>query len=311
MKFDFTNFTEKVAELNRLNKSVHELSDLRWRTQNAEDIDRWGRAVAAWKEYSGFGEDIRFYFFENNTFLSALAAGEADAKTAVAAKAEPALAEEAPVAGNSSFDKLWTPVGKKSHLFICSFSASGNAEKELENGVFRLNYEQKNELMTLIEYIRMENSSLPRTDKRNLEPWDKSPYFSAIVAKRLELIIMMIIENSKKVRPVQNNKDVSLYNAIIKMLDKNISGQVSVPDIAKKFSISVSKLNKLFSSYAGCGVHTYHIKMKIQKAVKLLSNDIPANVISDMLGFNNPNYFSLTFKRETGFSPLNYKKRFM
>lgn len=209
------------------------------------------------------------------------------------------------------YHKLWTPVGKKSHLFICSFSASGNAEKELENGVFRLNYEQKSELMTLIEYIRMENSSLPRTNKRNLEPWDKSPYFSAIVTKRLELIIMMIIENSKKVRPVQNNKDVSLYNSIIKMLDKNISGQVSVPDIAKKFSISVSKLNKLFASYAGCGVHTYHIKMKIQKAVKLLSDGVPANVISDMLGFNNPNYFSLTFKRETGFSPLNYKKRFM
>ena len=80
MKFDFTNFTARVAELNRLHKLVHESGELRWRTQNAEDIDRWGRAVAAWKEYSGFGEDIKFYFFENNTFLSALAAGEADAK---------------------------------------------------------------------------------------------------------------------------------------------------------------------------------------------------------------------------------------
>jgi AraC-like DNA-binding protein len=209
------------------------------------------------------------------------------------------------------YHKLWTPVGKESHLFICSFSASGSAAEELENGVFRLNYEQRNELINLIEYIRMENSDLPRTNKRDLEPWDKSPYFSAIVAKRLELIMMMIIENSKRVRPVQDNKDVKLYNFIIKHLEKNIANQISVPDIADKFSISVSKLNKLFASYAGCGVHTYHIKMKIQKAVKLLNTDIPANVISDMLGFNNPNYFSLTFKRETGFSPQNYKKRFM
>ena len=39
-QFDFTNFTAKVAELNRLHKLVHELSDLRLRTGKAEDIER-------------------------------------------------------------------------------------------------------------------------------------------------------------------------------------------------------------------------------------------------------------------------------
>ena len=80
MKFDFTNFTAKVSELNRLHKSLHELSDLRWRTQKAEDIARWENAVRAWKAYSGFGEDTKFYFFESRDFLSAIAAGNADAK---------------------------------------------------------------------------------------------------------------------------------------------------------------------------------------------------------------------------------------
>ena len=80
MKFDFTNFTAKVSELNRLHKSLHELSDLRWRTQKAEDIARWENAVRVWKEYSGFGEDTKFYFFESRDFLSAIAAENADAK---------------------------------------------------------------------------------------------------------------------------------------------------------------------------------------------------------------------------------------
>ena len=80
MKFDFTNFTAKVSELNRLHKSLHELSDLRLRTQKAEDIARWENAVRVWKEYSGFGEDTKFYFFESRDFLSALASGDADAK---------------------------------------------------------------------------------------------------------------------------------------------------------------------------------------------------------------------------------------
>ena len=81
MKFDFTNFTAKVSELNRLHKSLHELSDLRWRTQKVEDIARWENAVRAWKEFSGFGyPETKFYFFENQTFLTALSSGDADAK---------------------------------------------------------------------------------------------------------------------------------------------------------------------------------------------------------------------------------------
>ena len=81
MKFDFAKFTAKVSELNRLHKSLHELSDLRWRTQKAEDIARWENAVRAWKEYSGFGyPEMKFYFFENQTFLAALSAGDAEAK---------------------------------------------------------------------------------------------------------------------------------------------------------------------------------------------------------------------------------------
>ena len=47
MLFDFTNFTAKVSELNRLHKSLHESSDLRWRTQKAEDVARWENAVRA------------------------------------------------------------------------------------------------------------------------------------------------------------------------------------------------------------------------------------------------------------------------
>ena len=80
MQFDFTNFAAKVAELNRLHKLVHESGELRWRTQKAEDIAHWENAVRAWKEYSGFGEDTKFYFFERIDFLSALASGDADAK---------------------------------------------------------------------------------------------------------------------------------------------------------------------------------------------------------------------------------------
>ena len=80
-QFDFTNFAARVAELNRMHKLVHELSERRWHSGKAEDIERWEKAVKDWKEFSGFGyPETKFYFFENQTFLTALSSGETDAK---------------------------------------------------------------------------------------------------------------------------------------------------------------------------------------------------------------------------------------
>jgi len=78
--FDFKNFPAKVAELNRLNKEVGELSDLRWRTGDARDVARWLEAVRRWYEYSGFSENREFHIFENERFLTALAEDEAEAR---------------------------------------------------------------------------------------------------------------------------------------------------------------------------------------------------------------------------------------
>lgn len=67
--------------MNRLHKLVNESSELRWRTGKTEDIEHWEKAVRDWKEFSGFGYPAtKFYFFENQTFLAALSAGDADAK---------------------------------------------------------------------------------------------------------------------------------------------------------------------------------------------------------------------------------------
>ena len=77
--FDFTNFPAGVETLQRLHRAVTETSDVRWRTKAPEDVVKWEEAVERWKDYSGWGDE-KFYVFESDSFLTALAAGEADAK---------------------------------------------------------------------------------------------------------------------------------------------------------------------------------------------------------------------------------------
>lgn len=78
--FDFKDFPDRVAELNRLNQAVADTSDLRWRTRRPADIAAWEAAVKTWYDYSGCSRDDKFYVFESDRFLTALASGEAEAR---------------------------------------------------------------------------------------------------------------------------------------------------------------------------------------------------------------------------------------
>ena len=78
--FDFTNFPARVETLQRLQRAVTETSDIRWRTNAPEDVIKWQEAVERLYDYSGFGDNQKFYVFESDCFLKALAAGETDAK---------------------------------------------------------------------------------------------------------------------------------------------------------------------------------------------------------------------------------------
>ena len=54
---------------------------------------------------------------------------------------------------------------------------------------------------------------------------------------------------------------------------------------------------------------SYFISLKIKEAKRLLrETDLTVTQISASLAFDNPNYFSKTFKRVSGYTPLQYKK---
>ena len=54
----------------------------------------------------------------------------------------------------------------------------------------------------------------------------------------------------------------------------------------------------------------YFIELKIEKAKQLiLENKLSVKEISAALSFNEPNYFTKTFKRVTGITPSTYRKR--
>lgn len=199
------------------------------------------------------------------------------------------------------FHKLWKTSNSRAGCFVCSFDAEGDCSF-LEEKVFKVNHSQRSLLESILVRFRKNSSG-------GLYGLSKNELSGHYVANTLENLFIILSEEHKTVTSVSDSADAILFNKAVNILKMHISSNIPPDKVADMCNVSVSKLNKLFATYAGCGVHAYHIKLKINEAIILLSKGYSSKEISNKLGFNNQNYFSMTFKRETGFSPMNYKKK--
>ena len=77
-------------------------------------------------------------------------------------------------------------------------------------------------------------------------------------------------------------------------------------------SKSESTVKSLFALYCGEGIMHYYNSLKIKEARKLIrEGNYNISQISDLLHFDNPQYFSKCFKRFSNMTPREYKASIM
>ncbi len=94
----------------------------------------------------------------------------------------------------------------------------------------------------------------------------------------------------------------------IEYISENYNKYLTLPKIADIAFMSDTYFSKLFKKYMGMGVQKYIIKIRMEKACKLLKNPfLTIKEISRMVGFSNSNYFSKAFKRKYSLLPSEYR----
>ena len=99
-----------------------------------------------------------------------------------------------------------------------------------------------------------------------------------------------------------------LHTQIHDYIIKNISADLTVKTLCSYFKISKSMLYKISIDNYGCGISEYIKKLRIEGAKRLLGTSMNITQVAEAVGIPDVGYFIKIFKRETGYTPLKYKK---
>jgi len=179
-----------------------------------------------------------------------------------------------------------------------------------------LNLQRSNSLEVKLELSHMINDIFKRFDSCFQEDKDifvfqkkvmNSEELTEVIHAIREFMDNIINENSN------NRADNSefLIKRAIQYIDDNYNKKVSLEDIAGYVGISKYYFSVLFKKEQGRTFSSYLNSVRIDKAKQALKN--PQATINDIvyeIGFNDPQYFSKTFKKYTGMTVTEYRGKY-
>ena len=140
-----------------------------------------------------------------------------------------------------------------------------------------------------------------------IDELDKKFYPTAelMISPIIECIIMTLKRN------LQNDTLPPLVRKIVEYVHSNLGERITLSDIGNHTFFSPIYCDSIFKEEMGRSIVDYIIEKRVEEAKKLILHDtMSLKRIAELVGFSDYNYFSRTFKKRSGYTPLEYKKRF-
>ncbi len=204
------------------------------------------------------------------------------------------------------------------NVFILSFVCKSDAIRFFENKKFRLD----SNLVRFIYFILEEGKKtfdIPYSDPNLKKMKLLSPPTlggEQLIKNYLELFLINLLRSQTETKDGNKiflpRKELSSkpVNDVIHVLEDALYSTLTIEDICAKTAYGRAYLFRVFKEKTGKTIMEYYLKLKIERAKQLLrENELSVKEISELLAFNEPNYFTKTFKRIAGLTPTAYKKR--
>ncbi len=127
-------------------------------------------------------------------------------------------------------------------------------------------------------------------------------------SQSLHHLLAMLFFNNRAFSPALQNGVRSL-DLTLAFLQQNIHLALTLSEMAEHAQMSKSHFSRLFREQTGYSPIDFFIHLKMQHACMLLTTRIHIREIAAQLGYDDPYYFSHSFKKVVGMSPANYRSR--
>ena len=201
------------------------------------------------------------------------------------------------------FHRIWAAKDCSPRLINLSFQARGPVMKRLENGCFDLKVEQQRELWNV---VRVFTKVMELQKDRSSREYQLAV---SMTASLLEVFLISLSENAEQsqLRPSANEER---YGKIVQVMKANCNRNMSLRELADLCNMSVSNMKRIFAMYSDVGIAKFFLALKMRRAMELIDAGMRASQVAEELQYPEVSYFYTAFKRETGMTPEEYRKRY-
>lgn len=137
--------------------------------------------------------------------------------------------------------------------------------------------------------------------------------YSEMLEIHLRQIFIKLHRYFNTISKVENNNQIAkdIDNAML-YFSEHYNEDISIEDYAKEHLMSTSWFIRNFKQYTGSTPMQYILSKRIYNAETLLQNEhYNITEIANIIGYENPLYFSRIFKKVKGISPTEYRKNIL
>ncbi|PHV69665.1 hypothetical protein CS063_14680 [Sporanaerobium hydrogeniformans] len=207
----------------------------------------------------------------------------------------------------------------KTLIYSIKFLQTKDIEESLQ-GIFDIlihskNLSSSNIKMIFIEVITCLLKELSSIKELPLEVWNEgirlynSLEHVSSLEKLQEGILVFSLKIAKELHRLQSHSGQILIETVKDFIEENYTDtQLCLATVAGHVGVSTGYLSALFKKETSINFTDYLTDVRMKKAMQLLkTTDKRTYEIAYEIGFSNPHYFSISFKKYSGMSPSDFR----
>ena len=171
--------------------------------------------------------------------------------------------------------------------------------------------DERNDRYCIINFRNMRENIFFYLQNMLREIETKAPGYETICQDLMEVLVIYLTRQtnfSTTMAPIRKSSS-RLCPTVRRYIDEHFKENINLDLLAQLTHSSKYYLVHAFSEEYGISPINYMISKRIEEAKQLLKNDdYTLSVISRMLGFSSPSYFSQIFKKNEHMTPNEYRK---